>query len=441
MTKTLKLGLIGLFLLQVLVASGFELAHDEAYYWLFSKNLDWGYFDHPPLVALTIRLFSFLPHSEFAVRIGFILMQFGTLFLTLRLIPKKSWTLASILFFAFPLASLTGLLALPDMPLLFMTAVYCVSLKRYMEKEDALSILLMGVCIPVLLYAKYHGILVIFFTLLACPRLFLKKSFYLITLISIVLFLPHVLWQYEHNFSTLRYHFLERPSSSFSLKRCFDYIGTQVALAGVLVGPVVWWIVIKKKTENSFDRTMKFISLGVVIFFLISTLSKKFEANWTIFLAVPVIYLVVSSELWKNKIISFLLYTSFALVIVARLVFLMPESLVSLKRIKEFKGWSTWSLEMKKQCGDKKLMANSYQIASKLSFYLNDEIQALNYQSRKNQFDYWRFDQNYQTKEVCYITDKANFEGLEIKTPEGKDLKFVTNLSLDQLIELKSEIQ
>ncbi len=24
---------------------------DEAYYWLWSERLQWGYFDHPPLIA------------------------------------------------------------------------------------------------------------------------------------------------------------------------------------------------------------------------------------------------------------------------------------------------------------------------------------------------------------------------------------------------------
>ncbi len=33
-----------------------ELIYDEAYYWYFSKQLDWGYFDHPPMVAAMIAL-------------------------------------------------------------------------------------------------------------------------------------------------------------------------------------------------------------------------------------------------------------------------------------------------------------------------------------------------------------------------------------------------
>lgn len=31
-----------------------ELNPNEAYYWVYSNFIDWGYFDHPPMVALSI---------------------------------------------------------------------------------------------------------------------------------------------------------------------------------------------------------------------------------------------------------------------------------------------------------------------------------------------------------------------------------------------------
>ncbi len=40
-----------------LFQAGFtELMDDEAYYWVYSRHLDWGYFDHPPMVALLIKM-------------------------------------------------------------------------------------------------------------------------------------------------------------------------------------------------------------------------------------------------------------------------------------------------------------------------------------------------------------------------------------------------
>lgn len=437
MTKTLSLSLLAVFIFQVLISAGFELAHDEAYYWIYSRHLDWGYFDHPPFVGVVIKFFSFLPHSELAVRFGFILLQFATVFMLLSLTGNSLITF--LLFFSFPLASIGGFLALPDMPLLFMTASYCYLLKKYLEKDSLKTTLLLGLSIALLFYAKYHGVLLIFFTLVAVPKLFLRKSFYLVAAVALIAFFPHMLWQYQHDFSTLRYHFIERPSSSFSIKRSLEFIGLQIGLAGVLAGPVVWWIIVKLKPQTLFDRCMKLISVGTVFFFLFSSFSKKVEANWTIFLAVPMIYLVSNSVMWQKKWARQLLYASFALVIIVRILFVMPAGLIPVKRLKEFKGWKQWAQDIQYVCGDQGILANSYQVAAKLSYYLNKEVGALNYHSRKNQFDYWRFDKNLPTKEVCYVTDKADFEGILFKTPEGKTIKIVKNQSMESLLKLKYE--
>lgn len=435
MTKTLKISLAALFIFQILISGGFELAHDEAYYWIYSRHLDWGYFDHPPFVGFVIKMFSFLPHTEIAVRIGFILLQFGGLFLLISI--SQSPVIASLLYFSFPLASFTGLLALPDIPLLFMTACYCFLLKQYLEKDDWRSSTLLGLTIALLFYAKYHGVLLVFFTILAVPKILFRKSFYLVAVIALITFFPHMWWQYQHDFSTLRYHFVERPKSSFSLGRSLEYIGLQVGLAGIFVGPFVWYLLIKNKAESLFDRAMKFVSVGTVLFFLFSSFSKKVEANWTIFLAIPVIYLVSRSDFWSKKWAINLLRSSFLLAVVARLLFVVPPSWVNVKRLKEFHGWKAWSLEVQSRCEGRPILANSYQIASKLSYYLEQEINALNYHSRKNQFDYWRFDKNLPTKEVCYITDKNEFAGETTITPEGKRLILAKNESIERLWALK----
>lgn len=435
MTKNLRIALTVVFIFQILIAGGFELAHDEAYYWLYSKHLDWGYFDHPPFVGVVIKLFSFLPHTELSLRLGFILLQFFSLFLLMSL-TTNLWVCA-LLFFSFPLASFTGLLALPDIPLLFMSACYCFLLKKYLAKDSAKTSVLLGLAIALLFYAKYHGVLLIFFTIIAIPRLLLRKSFYLVALVALVAFFPHLWWQYTHDFSTLRYHFLERPAATFSVARSLEYIGLQIILAGVFTGPIVWWIAIKNKTTNDFDRAMKFIAIGAVLFFLFSSFSKRVEANWTIFLAIPLIYLVANARLWDKTWPHRLLVASFALVMLGRVLLVLPPDMVAIKRVKEFHGWKAWSLEVQKACGDLPLVANTYQIASKLSYYLNQEVGALNYHSRKNQFDYWQFEKNLPSKEVCYVTNKANFTGETILTPEGKSLQIVKNHSKEFLLQLK----
>ncbi len=45
-----------LVLLRLVVAAVTPITFDEAYYWTWSKHLAGGYYDHPPAVALVIRL-------------------------------------------------------------------------------------------------------------------------------------------------------------------------------------------------------------------------------------------------------------------------------------------------------------------------------------------------------------------------------------------------
>ena len=55
--------------LHLLCMSKGSLLVEEAYYWNYSQHLDWSYLDHPPMVALLIKLFTtLLGTNEFSVR-------------------------------------------------------------------------------------------------------------------------------------------------------------------------------------------------------------------------------------------------------------------------------------------------------------------------------------------------------------------------------------
>ena len=40
------------FLFKLLIAGLIELGNDEVYYYTYALQLDWSYFDHPPMVGL-----------------------------------------------------------------------------------------------------------------------------------------------------------------------------------------------------------------------------------------------------------------------------------------------------------------------------------------------------------------------------------------------------
>ena len=51
-------------LIRCIIAANVELGNDEVYYWTYALHLQSSYFDHPPLVALFIRIFTIDPKDN-----------------------------------------------------------------------------------------------------------------------------------------------------------------------------------------------------------------------------------------------------------------------------------------------------------------------------------------------------------------------------------------
>lgn len=59
---------IFIFIVNSIQGNYTELLPDEAYYWVYSKYMNWGFFDHPPLVAVWVKISDFLFNNEMGVR-------------------------------------------------------------------------------------------------------------------------------------------------------------------------------------------------------------------------------------------------------------------------------------------------------------------------------------------------------------------------------------
>src|ERR1700693_5220494 len=70
--RALLVALVGYaFFLRVLYCAQIELIPEEAYYWNYSRHLDIGYLDHPPMVAWLVCLgTAVFGQSQFGVRVG-----------------------------------------------------------------------------------------------------------------------------------------------------------------------------------------------------------------------------------------------------------------------------------------------------------------------------------------------------------------------------------
>ena len=264
------------WVLNLLQAAFTGLADDEAYYWYFSQHLDWGYFDHPPMVALLVWLSSWLP-GTLDIRFFSTLLQPLYLLLFWQIIKPSEATrrdalLYVLLCFSQPLLQLYGFLAVPDAPLMFFMVAFLWSYKRFRENVTLPNAILMGVVVALLGYSKYHGALVVLLVLLSDLKLFRRWQLYVAGLTALLLFLPHLWWQYTHDWVSFGYHLSGRNAWAYKYNYTLEYI----ALLLCIFNPLWlyhYWRGIADSRRNGLPLRNAFLWLaaGFVLFFLLST--------------------------------------------------------------------------------------------------------------------------------------------------------------------------
>ncbi|MBN3661643.1 MAG: glycosyltransferase family 39 protein, partial [Ornithobacterium rhinotracheale] len=205
------------FIINALQSYFTPLIDDEAYYWVWSKDLDWGFFDHPPMIALWIKIGFFFIKNALGVRLVSCLMgALGFIVFTslVDVRTEKQLKLFSIIFFSFVLFQVFGFIATPDSPLLFFGIFYLYMLKKFTERSTWGRAFLLGFSMAALMYSKYHSAFLIIFTLIPFVPKFIKNiKAYAAIIFALLLYVPHLYWQYAHDFQSLEYHFFRRNAN------------------------------------------------------------------------------------------------------------------------------------------------------------------------------------------------------------------------------------
>ena len=374
---------------------------------MYSRNLAWGYFDHPPMIALLVKAGYLIVPNELGVRLISLLMNTATIYFIEKIISPRDLKLYYALISSIILIHYGGSLAIPDIPLLFFTATFFYLYRQYLQKSSLLLMLLIGFNAGLLLLSKYHGVLVIAFTLASNLSLLKKKETWLAGMIAFLVFLPHLLWQFDNNFPTLGYQLVDREKTRFDYNYVLEFIFTQPLVYGPIVGVILLYFAFIKNPADLFEKGLKFNLYGVFILFFLFTFRGKVEAHWTDVAFVPLVYLGYTGIRNSERVRRFVMISfpvSLALIFAARL-FLMVNYLPSSMHVRtEFHGWDDWANKMKSISGGKPMVfLNSYQNAAKYEFYskvttisLNDE------RGRKNQYDIWDSERKFQGLSVYY---------------------------------------
>jgi hypothetical protein len=292
------LGLIAIAAARVAVAAAHPLYETEAYYWLWSRRLGLGYFDHPPMLAWAIRLADFFgpPHSLAArlhALLGHFLISILLYLLARNLFGSRRIALrAALLFNVIPIFSLAAIQNQPDAPMLLFWSAALVALERALTTGRPLWWIAAGLAAGGAMLSKFHA-----FFFVGCVFLFLLTARegrsqlarpwpWLAFAVAVACYSPNFRWNATHDWMTYDFQFIRSGDGpEFSISHPIEVLLTPAAYltpwiyALMLAAGWTAW----RRGALGGDRAWAltfWASISLFLFFLLLSFTRAIKMHW-----------------------------------------------------------------------------------------------------------------------------------------------------------------
>lgn len=387
-----------------LYSAELDLFFDEAQYWLWAQDLDFGYYSKPPIVAWTIAFTtSLLGDSEAAVRLGspiYHAITAGFMFkIGSYLYSQRVGFWSTLTYLTLPAVSLSSSLISTDPALL---CFWTIALWCFLQARDTNSLIwwcLAGVAGGVGMLSKYNMVLFVPSALLALAlspqhrSLLTCKGLWIAMVIAASLFIPNVIWNAQYGFVS----FLHTKDNAhltgplFHIDEMLAFVGAQFGVFGPLLGIAFIMYLIKGKTVTDSHTLLSFFWPLFLVIITVSFLSRA-HANWAAPIYITATLLVVAWLVESQRTIW--LQASVILHMVAALLFMHFHGVMHMAGIelsgthtdlsshpitikdpyKRIKGWKALSdavHEVAMHYPDAIILSDERKIAAPLHYYLN----------------------------------------------------------------------
>ena len=235
--------------LRLIFSAQIELLPEEAYYWNYSRHLDIGYLDHPPMVAWLIRAgTSIFGDTALGVRIGALCCSLVASLccyrLTRNLFGEAASWVALILMHTLPFFFLAGMLMTPDAPLTAAWAAFVYFVERALSggPKGARAWIWAGVALGLGLLSKYTIALaalaaLIYVSMTPLYRPWLRRfEPYAAALLALAIFSPVIWWNSQHEWASFAFQTIRRVAElpQFSLHKLLGSTLVLIAPTGLL---------------------------------------------------------------------------------------------------------------------------------------------------------------------------------------------------------------
>ncbi len=281
-----------LTVLRFVAGAVLPLSADEAYYWLWSKHLAAGYYDHPPAIAYLIRggtalfgdapigvrllpLLSSVAASWFVWRSGTILFR-----------DETAGGLCCLLFSLTLMIAVETMAATPDAPVIACAAAFLFALVKLDETQDGRWFLALGTAGGLSLLSKYTGFFLGVGALAwlawepRARRWLLSPWPYAGAVVAFVLFLPNLWWNATHGWMTFAFQFGRIGAGHFTGRFLAEFLGAQLVLAS----PFIFVLIVLGLTTRQSSSLIVATVLPSIFYFAVHSLHDRVQGNWPCFL-------------------------------------------------------------------------------------------------------------------------------------------------------------
>lgn len=331
----------GLLILRVLVllADPNSLYADETQYWLWSRDVDWGYFSKPPMIAWIIAATTAVfGNADWAVRLAAPFLHTLTAVMlgltAARLFDARIGAFTALGWATMPAVWLSSTIISTDAVLMagFSTALY--ALVRLREGPDWRYALLLGAAAGYAFLSKYAAIYLLIGLAISAVidapsrrALISRQGAAALALFGVII-AGNVIWNAQHDFATVS-HTAANANWSGSLFHPEELADFLIGQLGVF-GPLFFIILITAAVSAFRATTLKWdavrprlmllaFCLPVLIIVAVQAFISRAHANWAASAYLTGLILVIAFLLQGPVWRRWVLYSSLALHTVAGL--------------------------------------------------------------------------------------------------------------------------
>jgi len=267
---------------------------EEAYHWNFARHLDWGYYDHPPMIAWAIAAGrTVFGDGPVGIRAVTLLFSLGTTILLARLAKRfygeAAATWAVILFTFEPVALPVSEAGFPDSPLFFFWALTMSLVWDAIERGDGRRWLAAGAALGAALLSKYTAIFLVpsvflYLALSSRDRKWLATPWpYLAGVVALLVFSPVIYWNWKHDWASFLFQSQGRleESRGFRPKYALQFAWVQALAAFAFTVPLMAAALVRVfRTARPEEQFCRALLLPMVLVFWAISFFRPSHVLW-----------------------------------------------------------------------------------------------------------------------------------------------------------------